>query len=625
MTGLQASGEYYKMTGAGMNTETKKGHALWLALAVSLVITAFSINGGIYRLDRWMEDALFQRPQATSGNVVVIGIDENSLDTYGPYQSWDRNIMASALEQLASDPENMPAVVAVDTLYAGETDAPDETGRTDSADERLAKAAEQLGCVVTADAASFGSELMVSPEEMGGYNITAFEEPYPALKAVSAQGHINAMNDVDGILRHAILYLNPPEGDRVYSMAEVCAQMFCEKEGRELTLPEVNRKGQFYVSYSGLPGAFYEKTASLANLIDGTLPADYYAGKIVLIGPYAAGLQDSVYTPIARGEQMYGVEYQANVIEAFLRGEYKYESPDLWQALLLFVLLFCGLLILYRLSLVLSSVVAAGILGLDLLLCYLMYQIGFIMHPLWVPVWLFVVYVISVGIRYLLEQQERRRVTQTFERYVAPEIVQDILAAGTDALQLGGKLCDIAVLFVDVRGFTTMSERLDPETVVSILNRYLDMTSECIARNKGTLDKFVGDATMAFWGAPLPQDDSIYLGVKTAMEIVEGAKRVSKELVEEIGEELNVGVGVHYGPAVVGNIGAERRMDYTAIGDTVNTSARLEANAPGGTVYISRVVADALEGRIRATSLGDTVKLKGKADGFEVLKVEALD
>ncbi len=175
-----------------------------------------------------------------------------------------------------------------------------------------------------------------------------------------------------------------------------------------------------------------------------------------------------------------------------------------------------------------------------------------------------------------------------------------------------------------VRGFTTMSERLSPEEVVYILNRYLTMTSECIENNKGTLDKFVGDATMAFWGAPLPVDDGIYLAVKTALDIVNGAKALSAKLKEEIGEELNVGVGVHYGPAVVGNMGAQRHMDYTAIGDTVNTSARLEANAPGGCVYLSRIVVDALKGRIKAKSLGDTVKLKGKAAGFEVLLLEEL-
>lgn len=594
-----------------MNQEL--GKRIGLAFVVAFLITAFSLNNGLYRLDRWMEDALFQRPGITSGKVVVIGIDEQALEEFGPFQSWDRNIMASALEQLASDPKNMPAVVAIDTLYSGETDK--------EADERLAAAAKKLGCVVTADAASFGSELMV---EDTPYNISTFEEPYPALKNVTVQGHINAMNDVDGILRHAILFLDPPQQERVYSMAEVCARKYSDLTGKKLVLPETNAKGQFYVSYTAKPGAFYEKSASLANLIRGDLPKDYYAGKIVLIGPYAAGLQDSVYTPIARNEQMYGVEYQANVIESFLKGEYKYESPDLWQAILLFVLLLVGLLLLYRLSLWQSSFLAFGVILLDMMMCFVAYRQGYILHPLWVPVWMFVVYIISVGIRYILEQRERRRVTQTFERYVAPEIVQEILASGTDALALGGKLCNIAVLFVDVRGFTTMSERLDPETVVAILNKYLGMTSGCISRNRGTLDKFVGDAAMAFWGAPLPQEDAVYLAVKTATEIVAGASEVSKELVEELGEELKVGVGVHYGPAVVGNIGAQNRMDYTAIGDTVNTSARLEANAPGGTVYISRAVADELGDRVRVTSLGDTVKLKGKADGFEVLRVDEL-
>lgn len=166
-----------------------------------------------------------------------------------------------------------------------------------------------------------------------------------------------------------------------------------------------------------------------------------------------------------------------------------------------------------------------------------------------------------------------------------------------------------------------MSERLSPEEVVNILNQYLSMTSSCIEKNRGTLDKFVGDATMAFWGAPLPEEDPVYLAAKTALDIVDGAEALNKKLKEEINEELHVGVGVHFGPAVVGNMGSEKRMDYTAIGDTVNTAARLEANAPGGMVYISRAVAEKLGDRMKYESLGDTIKLKGKAEGFEVLKL----
>ena len=266
-----------------------------------------------------------------------------------------------------------------------------------------------------------------------------------------------------------------------------------------------------------------------------------------------------------------------------------------------------------------AVIVAATLIG-----TYLLYENGILAHPLWLPIGVLFVYVIAVGIKYFRSAIEKMKITRTFERYVAPEIVDEILKKGVDNLSLGGKNCDIAVLFVDVRGFTTMSEKMSPETVVYVLNKYLTMASDCVERNKGTLDKFVGDAMMAFWGAPIPQEDAVYNAVKTAMEIIEGASRISDELKEEIGQELKVGIGVNYGPAVVGNMGAEKHMDYTAIGDTVNTAARLEANAPGGTLYISRSVADKLEGRIHYTSLGTSIKLKGKAEGFEVIKVDEL-
>ena len=267
-----------------------------------------------------------------------------------------------------------------------------------------------------------------------------------------------------------------------------------------------------------------------------------------------------------------------------------------------------------------------GSVGIFVALCLFANSRGIILSPLYVLACITILYIVGVAFNYIRAALEKRRVTSTFQRYVAPEIVHELLEEGGEATELGGRECEIAVLFVDIRGFTTMSEKLEPARVVEILNEYLTLTTDCVFKNHGTLDKFVGDCTMAFWGAPLPQEDCIFKAVKAGFDMIEGAKSLSQELKERYGETVDFGVGVNFGKAVVGNIGAKNRMDYTAIGDTVNTAARLEANAPGGKIYVSRAVADALQGRVRFESLGDTIQLKGKAAGFEILSaVELLD
>ena len=593
-----------------------------IILAIALLYTLAAYLGTFNRIDKWMQDSVFQRTRAVSGDVVVIGIDDESLEELGAYNTWDRNNMADALRQLAADPDNMPAVVAIDTLYTGTTSR--------EADDNLVNAVKNLPKVITASTGVFGSEYVQN--ETGSFDllehsVVNYEEPFDELKNASVQGHINAMYDLDGVLRHALLYFDVKRDDgstgRVYSMAYEATRAFLEQKGETVVPPDTDERGHYYLSYSAVPGT-YDDGYNIADLIKGEVPADYYAGKIVLIGPYSVGLQDEYFTTIDRAKKMYGVEVQANAIESFLRQDYKSEMSEVLQALIVLILCATLLSLFLRIKLVPGGIIMTAIGVATLVGAYLFYEGGIIAHPLWFPVGSLVMYVVAVGIKYFRSAIEKMKITRTFERYVAPEIVDEILKTGVDNLALGGRTCDIAVLFVDVRGFTTMSENMSPETVVHVLNKYLTMASDCVERNKGTLDKFVGDAMMAFWGAPLPQEDAVYNAVKTAMEIIEGAARVSDELQEEIGQDLKVGIGVNYGPAVVGNMGAEKHMDYTAIGDTVNTASRLESNAPGGTLYISRSVADHLEGRIRYTSLGASIKLKGKAEGFEVLKVEEL-
>ncbi|MBR5361207.1 MAG: adenylate/guanylate cyclase domain-containing protein [Lachnospiraceae bacterium] len=598
-----------------MKSETKRN--LMIAFGGALLFAALVHAGVLNRLDKWVQDKLYQQPKALSGDIVIIGIDEEALERIGEYNTWDRNIMAQALEALNADPDNKPAVVAIDTLYAGQTDP--------EADAHLAEAAKALGNVVTATSAVMGTQYIDTDD--GGmaidtYAVLNYEEPYEELGAVVDKGHINAMYDMDGIMRHALLYIEPDD-EKVYSMAYIVASKYLESLGEKVIAPPINKRGQFYVDYSAKPGGFYDEV-SVADLINGDVPSDYYADKIVLIGPYAAGLQDAYFTPIERAGQMYGVEFQANVITQMIEGNYKKEASDAVQILILFVICVAASLLFTHIKVIWSSVTAVAVIAISLVVSVMAYGRGKLLHPLWIPVGVVLFYLIAIVMHYLQAALERREITRTFKRYVAPEIVQEILKEGTENIGLGGKTCDIAVLFVDVRGFTTMSESLEPEKVVSILNKYLTMASDAVEAHKGTLDKFVGDAMMAFWGAPLPQEDAVYNAILTAKDIVDGAARVSEELKEEMGQELRVGVGVHFGPAVVGNMGAEKHMDYTAIGDTVNTAARLEANAPGGQVYISRAVCDAIEGRITYTSLGDTIKLKGKAEGFEVLKLDSI-
>lgn len=589
-----------------------------ISLAIALIMTILIGSGLQSRPDKWFQDALYQRPSMPSTDIVIIGIDENALERLGPYNTWDRSIIASALEVLGEDDANKPSVVAVDVLYTSESDLEN--------DSYLVQSASKLDNVVFASAATFGTTYDYSGDEIiaDTYSILGYETPFDELCRVANVGHINAMEDTDGIMRHALLYIEPESSERVYSMAYTVADLYMKSHGLAMSEPPVNSRGQFYVPFTAKPSTYYDGF-SIADLIDGTIPPSYYADKIVLIGPYAAGLQDAYFTPVDHSTQMYGVEFQANVIQSLIDNNFKKEIGNTSQLIVLFVVTAILMYAFLSLKLRLSSVIATLSILASIGICYGFYQGGLVLHPLWLPSCILISFIIGIVNHYHLAKQEKLAVTRSFERYVAPDIVSDILKTDKNNLSLGGKTYEIAVLFVDVRGFTTMSERLEPERVVYILNKYLTKCVEAIDDNHGTLDKFVGDAVMAFWGAPLPQEDSILNACKAAIAIRDGVEEVSKALKEDIGEEIRVGVGVHYGKAVVGNMGSPRRMDYTAIGDTVNTAARLEANAPAGTVYISRIVADRLGSKAKTTSLGGTVKLKGKAEGFEVLRLESLE
>ena len=222
-----------------------------------------------------------------------------------------------------------------------------------------------------------------------------------------------------------------------------------------------------------------------------------------------------------------------------------------------------------------------------------------------------------------LHRMEKQHITDVVQHYVDPSILSEVLR--DDQSRKEGQMVEIAVMFADIRGFTSLSEQLEPREIVKLLNDYLTVADRAIKKYGGTLDKFIGDAVMAFWEVTAERRDAAYLACSTAAEIIRESQPLAEMASERYGRRVSFGIGVDMGPAIVGNIGSPERMDYTAIGKAVNTSSRLESIAPSDTIYISRAVARELGERVQTRSLGTDIRLKGMASPVEVLKLEKLE
>jgi len=218
--------------------------------------------------------------------------------------------------------------------------------------------------------------------------------------------------------------------------------------------------------------------------------------------------------------------------------------------------------------------------------------------------------------------RREERLRTSLQRYMSPNIVDEMVQKGAD-LSLGGEKKRVTVLFCDIRGFTSMAEKEPVETIVSLLNEYFSAMSDVIFDNQGTLDKFIGDAVMAIYGAPLPVEDAAYKAVKTALEMRSKLGELNKKWKVAKRPEIHVGYGINTGEAIVGNIGSERRMEYTAIGDMVNVAARIEGETGNDQIFITEETFKALGDRVKTKKLTSTA-LKGKSEKVQIYEVTGL-
>ena len=346
-------------------------------------------------------------------------------------------------------------------------------------------------------------------------------------------------------------------------------------------------------------------------------PADEFKGKVVVIGAAAAGLGDLRVTPLS-GTQP-GMEILATAIENLKNGRAMRAAP----AWLPFgaALLFVGLLYAVFARNARANRVAIGLgVASALALAASWFAAGrLLLIPLLAPLgaaWLF--YFAAATAAYLKERRAREEAIAMFSRFVNPHVVKQLVERG--GLEGEGRTREVTLLFSDIRGFTTLSETRAPAEVVAILNRYFTMQVEVIFKHGGSLDKFIGDAIMAFWGAPLDDPEHAKNAVACALEMAATLLAFKAEL-GELGKSFDVGIGVHSGPAVVGLIGSERRREYTSIGDTVNLASRIEGltKEAGRRILVSRETMERCGNAFDFVSCG-SFHAKGRAQPVELFE-----
>jgi len=458
--------------------------------------------------------------------------------------------------------------------------------------------------------------------------------PIPMLlKASPHTGYVDLPFDRDGAVRraapmkvyHGQLYLS--FGLRVLERAGL-SQLAMTPEGIRKgpygpTLP-ADKDNAFLINYVGPPHTFSH--VPYHRVLRGEVPPKTFRNKLVLVGAVSQTLRDHFFTPffspLFSNEQMAGIEVHANVIETMLSGRYLTRGSS-W----------INLAILVVLGVAVGTVTVAlralwgNLLSATLGVVYAMVVTGlFLTSGYWLnlagPATTIVLALACTGIyRFVREERLKSVAARSLERYVSVDVAREILERG-DEIELGGTRRRITVLFSDIRGFTTLSEQSSPEAVVDILNRLFSRLCSPILKHGGTLDKFIGDAIMAFWGAPVARQDDAIRAIRAALEMLRETAAFSTEFQAAGGTPLAIGIGINTGAAIVGNIGSPERMGYTAIGDTVNVASRLQdlTKEYHADLLISHSTFDEIKDYFETERIG-FVPVKGRTEPVAIYKV----
>ncbi|MCX7793527.1 MAG: adenylate/guanylate cyclase domain-containing protein [Thermodesulfovibrionales bacterium] len=571
------------------------------------------------------------------GRILIVAIDSKSIDELGRWP-WDRRIIARLIENL-----RYAEVICLDMVFSEPSNP--ESDRILS--DRINKSSKVITGYYLRDEETFISDKSLSVlrnsrikliKTKGDIKVLPLREfPHaelniPSIKAET--GFFNILPDKDGLIRKAnLLFIY--NGDIYPSLALQAIRRYRDEQiiveieefgiSRLLLGKEVipsDESGALSINYYGKGGSF--KTIPAVDLIKSRIEPEEFRGSLVFIGATEIGIADVRNTPF--DPVMPGVEIHATVASNILKGHYLIYNS--WVALLDIFFICMPVLLLAILSARTSKTLFS--LGLFIFITILSLSFNIMIFKnyfldlsvLYPFVSLFLFYTVSEAYRNLITEKRSRFLKKAFSSYVSPELV-NIIIKNPDAMKLGGEKRVITVLFSDIRDFTAISEALEPERLVGLLNKYLDPMTRIVLKNGGMLDKYIGDAIMAIYNVPLELPQHAKKAVYTALEMIRELRVLNERLKNEGYPELRIGIGINTGEAIIGNMGTDIRFDYTAVGDTVNLASRLEGlNKFYGTeIIISSFTYQNLpEGEFLIREL-DLIRVKGRKEPVNIYEV----
>ncbi|MFZ2086997.1 MAG: adenylate/guanylate cyclase domain-containing protein [Desulfobaccales bacterium] len=580
------------------------GRALAFGLLVALIMSVVSFLPFGQTLENQALDLWYRlRPVKPPADILIVAVDEPSFQELAKPWPWPRRVHAELVRRLNAQGARL---IIFDVIFAGPTNAED--------DKLLADAFQEAGNVVIGEAV----ELARDPR----FTRRILISPLKSLQqAARHQGLCTITPDTDGVVRRFRLNL--------YDRETLPLTAYRLVKPQKPLSPHLSG----LIDYAG-PARSID-TVSYYQVIDPErpLPSSHIKDRIVLVGHMLEASAtpqsqaDAFYTPFfsRRGQLMSGVEIQGNILNTLLEGSWGQEPP-LWGRLtLLIALILLGSLVLARLKpvsgliLLLASVLLLSAVSLGF----------FFLARIWIPpllasAGLVMVYTGNVLGHYVTEVREKRWLRQAFGRYVSPSVVETIIH-NPDRLELGGEEVETTVLFSDLEGFTHFSEAMSPQALIQLLNEYFTPMTRIIMAHQGTLDKYIGDALMALWGAPVPLADHALRACQAVLEMERTMTGLQKGWQARGLPRLTARFGLHTGPVVAGNVGSRERFDYTVLGDTVNLASRLEGvNKVYGTrVLLSEETGTRVKDRLLVREL-DLVQVKGRSQPVAIYELIGL-